>query len=175
MTSCRISTSTLLAMTGPQSVGQPSTSNEFRVFQAYSAPDHELREFTGVAGMPGDPQSRHPALLAHGSGPDPLVRRIDLVPGALGNATFRYVCEGWGLIQLWPANTGGAEELQWSRANHNTERRAVAWARTTYRLGYPAAWVGPRSPEPPAGSIVPFAGWLCERLARIQCFRRPQN
>jgi hypothetical protein len=39
-------------------------------------------------------------LYVLGSGPEPVTRRIDLRPGnILGSATFRYQCEGWGLIQ----------------------------------------------------------------------------
>ncbi|GAA1892714.1 hypothetical protein GCM10009687_72550 [Asanoa iriomotensis] len=79
-------------------------------------------------------------MFVVGAGPEPAARRIDLLPGVSGDATFRYCCEGWGLIQLYYGGSFGAQELRWSHTNHNTERRASAWAATLPRLGDPAAW-----------------------------------
>jgi hypothetical protein len=112
----------------------------FRVFEAYSEPDRELREFHTPVELLDGYQGRDLALFVAGSGPNPLASRIDLLPGALGNATFRYTCEGWGLIQLRHGGSVGMEELQWSHTNHNTEKRARAWAATLERLSDPGDW-----------------------------------
>ncbi|WP_203958668.1 hypothetical protein, partial [Planotetraspora mira] len=112
----------------------------FRVFESDSEPDCELREFQAAPDVPDGPRGRHLALFVVGSGPDPMARRIDLLPGALGDAAFRYCCEGWGLIQLYYGGSVGTQELRWSHTNHNTEKRASAWATTLQRLGDPAEW-----------------------------------
>ncbi|MEV8515447.1 hypothetical protein [Dactylosporangium sp. NPDC051484] len=112
----------------------------FRVYESCSEPDRTLREFHAVAEMPDDPQGRDLALFVIGSGPGPIAERINLLPGALGGATFRYSCEGWGLVQLQHGATVGCEELRWSHTNHNTQKRALAWAATLRRLGHPSAW-----------------------------------
>lgn len=69
---------------------------------------------------------------------DPQAHR--LLPGVAGDATFRHCCEGWGLIQLYYGGPFGTQQLRWSHTNHNTEKRALAWAATTPRLGDPGAW-----------------------------------
>ncbi|MBB5800470.1 hypothetical protein F4560_000238 [Saccharothrix ecbatanensis] len=115
----------------------------FRVFESDSEPDRELREFHAATEVPGGRQGRHLALFVTGSGPAPVARRIDLRPGALGDATFRYCCEAWGLVQLYHGGPAGTDELRWSHANHNTEKRAAAWSATLPRLGDPAQWNWP--------------------------------
>jgi hypothetical protein len=115
-------------------------SGAFRVFEAYSEPDRPLREFDTVDVVPDLPSGRFLMLYAVGSGPEPVVRRIDLRPGALDDATYRYSCEGWGLIQLHLGGVFGGRELRWSRTAHNTEKRAAAWAAASPRLGDPALW-----------------------------------
>jgi hypothetical protein len=112
----------------------------FRVFEAYSVPERELREFHGADEIPDVRQVRDLALFVADSGPNPIARRIDLVPGAPENATFRYTCEGWGLIQLCRGESVGEQELRWSHTNHNTEKRATSWAGTLERLGDPHDW-----------------------------------
>ena len=55
--------------------------------------------------------------------------RINLEPGALGNATYRYSAKGWGLIQLlFEAPRQG--KLAASHTNHNSQKRAERWAPT---------------------------------------------
>src|SRR5206468_9629742 len=71
---------------------------------------------------------------------DPIARRVDLLPGVLADATFRYCYEGWGLIQLYYGGPVGTQELRWSHTNHNTQKRTSAWAATTRRLGDPSEW-----------------------------------
>ncbi|MEU8231467.1 hypothetical protein AB0C12_17940 [Actinoplanes sp. NPDC048967] len=68
-------------------------------------------------------------------------RRITCLPGGSGAATFRYTCEGWGLIQLTYGGLSGTQGLQWSHTNHNTEKRASAWAAAVPELGDPGAWL----------------------------------
>jgi hypothetical protein len=115
----------------------------FRVWESYSEPDRELREFHAATEIPDGPEGRHLELFVIDSGPDPIEKRIDLLPGALGDATFRYCCEGWGLIQLYYGAPFGTQELRWSHTNHNTEKRAWAWSATLQRLGNPAEWSWP--------------------------------
>ncbi|MEU4765058.1 hypothetical protein AB0H12_17545 [Actinosynnema sp. NPDC023794] len=112
----------------------------FRVFESDSRPDRELREFHAPAEVPDDRWGRHLALFVIGSGPEPVARRIDFLPGALADATFRHSCEGWGLVQLDRGGATGTRELRWSHTNHNTEKRATAWSATASRLGDPAEW-----------------------------------
>ncbi|WP_181774115.1 hypothetical protein [Amycolatopsis pittospori] len=112
----------------------------FRVFESDSELDRELREFHTPAEVPDGRQGRSLALLAIGSGPGPVPKRIDFLPGVHPDATFRYCCEGWGMIQLYHGSVAGTGELRWSHTNHNSEKRAVAWAATLQRLGDPAEW-----------------------------------
>jgi hypothetical protein len=116
------------------------TLDQFRVFEAYSEPDRGLREFHTPKEVPDGPSGRHLVLYALASGPEPPARRIDLHPGALGGATFRDRCEGWGLIQLHFGGLIGEQELQWSHTNHNTEKRASKWAGASPELDDPALW-----------------------------------
>ncbi|SNT54369.1 hypothetical protein SAMN05421812_10948 [Asanoa hainanensis] len=114
----------------------------FRVFESDSRHDHELREFRAVNEVSPDRHGRHLQLLVVGAGPEPVARRINYLPGIV-DATFRYTCEGWGLIQLLYGGAFGDRELRWSHTNHNTEKRATSWARTVDHLGDPAAWDWP--------------------------------
>lgn len=114
-------------------------SGVFRVFEADSAPGSQLQEFSAAADVPDSRQGRSLMLFVSESGPEPLARRIDLEPDGSDAADFRYTCEGWGLIQL---DYGGPWRggLRWSRTNHNTAKRAGAWAATYPELGDPADW-----------------------------------
>jgi hypothetical protein len=126
----------------------------FRVFEAFSEPDTELREFAAADEIPDSAAGLHLMLHAHGSGPDPTARRIDLLPVALGDATFRYCCEGWGLIQLYFGHIREDHGLQWSHTNHNTSKRAAKWFDAAPQLGNPARW-GPDPSDRRAKLIVP--------------------
>jgi len=112
----------------------------FRVFEAYSEPDNELREFGAPEEIPDAPFGPHLMLYAVGSGPEPTARCIDLNPGVLGDATFRYECQGWGLIQLHFGCFFREPELRWSHTNHNTEKRAANWAEVGPEMDDPAQW-----------------------------------
>jgi hypothetical protein len=110
-------------------------SQEFRVFELDSKPDSEtveitcashLKECFGFSSWTDAPTIRL-QLLVVSSGGQPTFRRINLKPGALGNATFRYSCEGWGLIQFYmEAPRDGY--LRNSHTNHFSPKKAVAWA-----------------------------------------------
>lgn len=120
----------------------------FRVFEYISRPDSEVQEFAAPDEVPVDPYgSRHLFLYPIGSGPEPATRRINLHPGALGDATFRYEREGWGLIRLMLSSLNGPNVLQWSSTAHNSEKRATKWAESVphlgIRLGDPTAWDWP--------------------------------
>ncbi|QLQ36550.1 hypothetical protein [Micromonospora robiginosa] len=112
----------------------------FRVFESDSQRDCELREFSTAAEVAAAPGGRHLALYVVGSGAAPMVRRLDLPASVPGSPTFRYRCEGWGLVQLYYGGPVGVQELRWSHTNHNSEKRAAAWATAVPRLGDPAAW-----------------------------------
>lgn len=120
-------------------VGAVFETGLFRVFEADSQPGADLREFSAAADVPDCRQGRSLMLFVSGSGPEPLASRIDLESDGSDAADFRYTCEGWGLIQL---DYGGPwrGELRRSRTNHNTAKRADAWAATYPELGDPADW-----------------------------------
>jgi SMI1 / KNR4 family (SUKH-1) len=114
-----------------------------RVFEEYSAPEEDMREFTAPDEVPAAGVQRFLVLYVVGSGPEPVARRIDLRPGnILGGAAFRYRCEGWGLIQLALGSlVDGGGELRRSHTNHNTEKRARNWAQAAAPdAGDPGQW-----------------------------------
>lgn len=110
--------------------------DQFRVFESYSEPGHELREFSAAVEVPRSGLM----LFVKGTGPEPLARRIDFASDAVSGKQFRYECEGWGLIQLDYGGPVRGQELRWTHTNHNTAARAAVWAATIPRLGEPAAW-----------------------------------
>src|SRR5262245_27476847 len=112
----------------------------FRVFEASSEPDSELREFGAPSEVPDDPHGPYLMLYVVGSGPEPSAKRIDLRPGALGNATFRYECQGWALITLHFGNLFEGRDLRWCHTNHNSETRARKWSEVFPDAGDPARW-----------------------------------
>jgi hypothetical protein len=114
----------------------------FRVFEEYSGPDEQLREFVAPDEVPAARVQRFLMLYVVGSGPEPVARRIDLGPGhVLGGATSRYRCEGWGLIQLDLGSVVDAgRELRRSHTNHSTEKRALKWSKVTPDAGDIGQW-----------------------------------
>jgi hypothetical protein len=124
------------------------TEERFRVFESYSRPDQALVEIKSFEHFREhfslELNGRNTLILlqlfaAGGSG-EPLFRRIELKQGAMGNAKFRFACEGWGLIQLQFA-LPKQQMLRPSHTNHNSEKRAIAWAGTFQdRLGSPTKW-----------------------------------
>lgn len=116
----------------------------WRLLEAYSEPDQELRTFTSI----GDVtlafdltcQHTHLMLYAPEMRGHVAAKRIDLKPGALGSATFRYSLDGWGLIQLL-FEAPRKNELAASHTNHNSQKRAERWAPTyPENARYVAEW-----------------------------------
>jgi hypothetical protein len=106
---------------------------EWRLIEAYSVPDEDLRTFTSATAVLSafDLTHEHAQLMLYAPEMRGRVstQRIDLKPGSLGSAEVRYTIEGWGLIQLvLEAPRGG--ELRASHTNHNSQNRAERWAPT---------------------------------------------
>lgn len=109
------------------------SNRDWRLLEAYSLPDRELRTFTSVGAVTSafDLTREHAQLKLYA----PEMRghvtpeRINLKPGVLGNATFRYSTNGWGLIQL-RFEAPRQETLAASHTNHNSQNRAERWAPT---------------------------------------------
>jgi hypothetical protein len=141
--SCRTSASTLPVTIGPRSL-RPCSISAASVFSSPTRrPAMKCASSTRLWGSPDGPHGRHLALIVIGSGPEPIARRIEFLPGVHPDATFRYCCEGWGLIQLYCGGSAGTQELRWSHTNHNTQKRASAWAAAGPRLGDPLQWNWP--------------------------------
>jgi hypothetical protein len=110
------------------------------LFEANSDPEQELRQFVRAADIPAKPPGAHLMLFAIGSGPGPTVERINLKPRAGSPASFRFQCQGWGLIQLDFGSFFQELELRWSHTNHNTSKRAAKWSEVYPQLGDPGDW-----------------------------------
>jgi hypothetical protein len=78
-------------------------------------------------------------LYVIGAGPKFTPRRVRLNPKACDGASFRYEAEGWGLVQLYLASAT-ARGLENSHTNHNSRKRAEAWAPLYRKLADPLAW-----------------------------------
>ena len=125
------------------------SDEKLRVFESYSRPDRGLVEIKSrehfwehfSPEISGKNASILFQLFTVGGGGEPLFRRIELKPGPLGDAKFRFACVGWGLIQL-QFELPRQKMLRPSHTNHNSEKRALAWAQTSEdRLGSPTKWV----------------------------------
>jgi hypothetical protein len=79
----------------------------------------------------------HLSLYVLGGGPKFTPERITLNPGTGG--TFRYTTSGWGLIQLY-LEAPQKNKLASSYTNHNSQKRAEAWADTCPEMGSPDLW-----------------------------------
>jgi hypothetical protein len=106
---------------------------DWHLIEAYSEPDQKVRTFTSLEAVMSSfdcaRQAAHLMLYAPEMRGYVAPKRIDLKPGALGNATFRYSIEGWGLIQVY-LETPRRNELRASHTNHNSQKRAERWAPT---------------------------------------------
>ena len=111
----------------------------FRVYEEYSEPGTDLREFLSPDEIPIGESAVCLMLYPIGAGPAPVAQRIELEPGP----AFRYRCIGWGLIQL-RLEPPGSEDLWRSFTYHNTEKRARRWADAEPdEAGDPSAWDWP--------------------------------
>jgi len=119
----------------------------WRLIELSSEPERELREFSSAvelfASYPEvgeQATSLHLQLYCESMRGQVRHRRIDLNPGAIPGATFRYSSEGWGLIQLYFGILRDGR-LAPSHTNHNSARRAAAWESLDRgRLGPVSAW-----------------------------------
>ena len=108
-----------------------------RIFELSSEFEMPLREFCTVKDVVsefsrtysnGDKWNTvHLQLYVLGAGPPFVPRRVPLDPRSCNGATFRFVAEGWGLVQLYlgALGKGGVKD---SHTNHNSIKRAEAWA-----------------------------------------------
>lgn len=119
------------------------TRSECQVFETYSPIGDELAEFTSV----GQIAARYPVGTTRHTAPSVLLslvapgarrlvtkRRIDLESGSM-----RYTLEGWGIIHLHLGGVG-PKGLVHSHTNHNSEKRARAWAPAAPHLAPVEAW-----------------------------------
>jgi hypothetical protein len=119
-----------------------------RIFESYSPFEQALIEFRSfdeiaarypIGACRGNAPSTLLSILAPNAGGDITVRRVTLDPRACDGATYRYVAEGWGLIQLHLGGIG-PNGLVNSHTNHSSERRAAAWEQTRPELGSHTEW-----------------------------------
>lgn len=115
--------------------------NKVEIYEAYSKFEEPLNSFSTPDGVVASSEYglANLALYLLGSGPRPIPTKIQLDPKACSGATYRFSLEGWGLIQLHlcsPINN----ELRNSHTNHNSEKRAAAWAQTIPELGTSTVW-----------------------------------
>jgi hypothetical protein len=111
-------------------------STDVRVFESYSEPDAELREFPSTvdlgAAFPlgSDPHGNGNAILLQLWSPsvmrDLSIRRFKLDPAHCKGHTFRHNIEGGGLMQLY---FGGICDrvVTKSHFGHQSQVRAKAW------------------------------------------------
>lgn len=107
------------------------------VFELASDFEKPLTRFDSAAQVMQQFERRYPdgnlwtrvdlQLYVLGAGPPFKARRVTLDPSFCDGAKFRYAADGWGLVQLYllvPRNG----RLDNSHTNHNSEKRAKAWA-----------------------------------------------
>lgn len=147
---------------------------ECRVLEAYSHPDQPLVRYrtpadTMAAYRHDSPWLLHVVLWRPDWGPEPVVRRIDLRPGAIPGHSFRHTVEGWGLLNLIFGEVRDGR-LPQSRLSANTEARARRWA-DTYgaRLGPVEVWRWPLIAE----AMRQFKDHVTRRLAVDRYRGRP--
>ena len=122
-------------------------SGEFVVYESYSEPDCDLREFAGLSEVlsandlgvcKGTASSVLLQLVAKGTG-HATIERFALDPAKCGGKTFRYRAAGWGLIQLYMGGIG-QKGIVASHTNHNSETRAYTWEPTYPELPAVGTW-----------------------------------
>ena len=105
------------------------------VWESYSRLNAPLRRFTsaqeaidqGAGGKPGSMVSLQ--LRVRNCSPAMEAERIDSAGKDASGGWYREASHGWGSISL-QLGTLCDGVLLWSRSNHNTERRTLAWAET---------------------------------------------
>lgn len=81
----------------------------------------------------------HLQLYVLGAGPPFAPRRVQLDPKACDGATFRYAADGRGLVQLHLGAAKGRGLVN-SHTNHNSQKRAEAWASTAAAMQDVRQW-----------------------------------
>jgi len=125
--------------------------NTCAVYEAYSPGEAPLRRFAGAAEVMREFEREgaygrcHLRLHVNGSGPVPEPRRIDIIASeqAACGFRYRYTIEGWGLVPLQlyvPQMKKGQRQLDKSHTNHNSQKRAEAWADIRQGMNSPDAW-----------------------------------
>jgi hypothetical protein len=115
-------------------------SSDFeKPLKRFESPTEALRQFERRYPNGEAWRTVHLQLYVLGAGPPIAVRRIELDPRACDGATFRYTAEGWGLIQLY-LSAQRRDRLENSHTNHNSAKRAEAWAPIRGVQTGPHAW-----------------------------------
>lgn len=112
------------------------SSTDVRIFESYSEPDHEIREFKSLDDLAAafeigsDKYGNGLAVLLQLWSPSVMqsleITRFDLRPEFCDGHTFRYRIDGGALIQLY---FGGVYNrvITKSHLGHNSEIRAKKW------------------------------------------------
>lgn len=112
------------------------SETDVRVFESYSDPDSELREFRSSAELAAmfplglDRHGNGNAILLQLWSPSVMrslsIIRFALNPTSCNGHTFRYRIDGGGLIQLYLGGVCG-EVVTRSHYGHQSQSRAAAW------------------------------------------------
>ncbi|MCC7597625.1 hypothetical protein IGS61_09015 [Janthinobacterium sp. FW305-129] len=116
------------------------------VAQAYSEPEQETLHFRSPAEL-----CAYAARLEADGASDVLLAvhyadmagqfaptRIALDPAQCGGLTYRYVCEGWGVIRVYLRLSSGKGLA--SNVGANSQKRAEKWQPHYPAFGSPDAW-----------------------------------
>jgi len=119
------------------------------VYENYSDFERPLRQFKRASDVMAEfervhadgqvADTVHLQLHVRDAGPRFVPRRVSLNPAACDGAKYRFAAEGWGLIQLY-LSTVRHGRIENSHTNHNSQKRAEAWAPTILRSGPPTDW-----------------------------------
>ena len=119
------------------------------VYEISSDYEQPLKRFESPADVLHQFERRYPTgepwhtvhldLYVLGAGPPFTPRRVDLDPKACDGARFRYAADGWGLVQLYLSAPRG-DRLENSHTNHNSLKRALAWAEIGESKPAPDTW-----------------------------------
>jgi len=122
---------------------------ECDIYELYSRVGQSLRQFQSLTDFEehfaisnwaeGANETIRLNVYPHGAKGKLLKRRIQLDPKRCHGATFRYRADGWGLVQLYLEHPHNGR-LRDSHTNHNSPKRAAAWARTFHEMGDPGKW-----------------------------------
>ncbi len=98
-----------------------------------------LSQFDRIHGTGEKWRNVYLQLYVLGASPPFVPRRVELDPKACSGAKFRYAADGWGLVQLY-LGTAAENGVNDSHTNHNSQKRAEAWAPTISTLKEVEQW-----------------------------------